>query len=368
MRIGLDVTPLASPLTGIGTFVQRLSAAVANDPDLTLRPIALTGRSRITLNRQLPDNVAPVTRSFPARPLLEAWRRADLPTVGMLFGSVDLVHGTNFYCPPAGKGAPEVLSVHDTGPWLRPNEVDRTARLFPALAERAIARGAHVHTLSVTAGKEIQALLGIDADHLHPIPLAVDPVPAVELSGRWLTKVGDRPFVLAIGTVEPRKQFPELVRACSALFAEISNLQVVIAGGPGPDSARLAAAVEELGEWSDRIHLAGFVSRNERHALLRAASVVVSAAKTEGFGMVPLEAMAAGTPVIATNSGAQPEICGDAAALVPVGDWDALTIAIGEVLGGDNFALIDAGRRQAARFTWKRTTDSILALYRELLS
>ncbi len=367
MRIGLDVTPLASPLTGIGTFVQRLSAALGDDPDVVLRPIALTGRSRIALNQQLPANVARATRSFPARPLLEAWRLLDMPTVGMLFGPVDLVHGTNFYCPPAGKGVPEVLSIHDTGPWLRPHEVNRTARLFPALAERAIARGAHVHTLSVTAGNEIKALLGVDADRLHPIPLAVDPVPPAELSGQWLSRLGDRPFVLAIGTVEPRKQFPELIRACAPLFAELPDLQVVVAGGAGPDSVRLAAAVDDLGGASNQVHIAGFISENERHALLRAANVVVSAAKTEGFGMVPLEAMGAGTPVIATNSGAQPEICGDAAVLVPVGDWDALTAAIKKALYGDNSALIEAGHKQAALFSWKRTTDSLVALYRELL-
>ena len=367
MRIGLDVTPLASPLTGIGTFVQRLSAALGEDPEVDLRPIALTGRSRLTLNRQLPANVAPVTRSFPARPLLEAWRRVDTPTVRMLFGPVDLVHGTNFYCPPAGKGVPEVLSIHDTGPWLRRNEVGRTARLFPALAERAIARGAHIHTLSVTAAEEIKALLGVSEDRLHPIPLAVDPVPPAELTGQLLSKLGDRPFVLGIGTVEPRKQFPELIRACAPLFAEIPELLVVVAGGRGPDSGRLAAAVDDLGDESNRVHIAGFISENDRHALLRSAKVVVSASKTEGFGMVPLEAMSAGTPVIATNSGAQPEICGDAAVLVPVGNWDALTLAIEEVLGGDNSALIEAGHKQAALFSWKRTTDSILALYRELL-
>lgn len=368
MRIGLDLTPLASPLTGIGRFVQRLSAALGDDPQVVLTPIALTGRSRSTLNQQLPIGSASVTRSFPARPLLETWRWVDLPTVRMLFGPVDLVHGTNFYCPPAGKGVPEVLSIHDTGPWVRPGEVDRTARLFPALAERAIARGAHVHTLSVTAGKEIKALLGVDTDRLHPIPLAVDPVPPAQLMGRWLSKLGHHPFVLAVGTVDPRKQFPELIRACAPLLAQLPDLQVVVAGGPGRDSARLAAAVDDLGPGSNRVHIAGFISDNERHALLRSAKVVVSAAKTEGFGMVPLEAMGAGTPVIATNSGAQPEICGDAAVLVPVGDWDAITVAIGEVLGGDNSALIEAGRARAALFSWKRTTDAILALYRDLLA
>ena len=95
--------------------------------------------------------------------------------------------------------------------------------------------------------------------------------------------------------------------------------------------------------------------------------MVVSAAKTEGFGMVPLEAMGAGTPVIATDGGAQPEICGDAAILVPVGDWPALTLAIEEVLGRDNAALIEAGHNRAALFNWKRTTDSMLTLYRGLL-
>ncbi len=367
MRIGLDLTPLSGPLSGIGLFVQRLAAAIAEAPDAEIAPIALTGRSRSELNGHLPPNMAPVVRSFPAGPLLRIWEHVDLPRASDLFGPMDLVHGTNFYCPPAGRGRPELVTIHDTGPWLRPDDVSPTARRFPALAQRALARGAHVHALSHTAGAEIAELLDIPDDRMHPVPLAVDPVLEVALQGRLQASLADRPFILAIGTIEPRKQFPELVTALRPLLSDRPELHLVIAGGPGQDSGRLASAIDPLGKTGMRIHRAGFVSDSERHALLGAASVVVSAAKSEGFGMVPLEAMAAGTAVVATNGGAQPEICGDAAILVPVGDWESLVEAVETSLDDIDPTRLALGRQRAASYNWRATTDALLVLYRTLI-
>ncbi len=366
MRIGLDVTPLAGPLTGIGRFTHELVAALAARDDLEIIPIALTGQSKQRVREHLPASFTGSLRSLPARPLLELWKRFDYPTVDRLFGSVDLVHGTNFYGPPPGRGIAELITVHDTGPWVRPDEVPRIARLFPTLVERALRRGAHVHALSYAAAEEIQGLLDLPAERVHPVPLAVDPVEPAELPAHLVAALDGHDYVLAIGTIEPRKRFPELVTSLAPLLE--SDLRLVIAGGAGSDSHRLERMLADRRELSDKVILPGFVSETEKRALLGHAQAVVSAAKSEGFGMVPLEAMSAGTPVVATDGGAQPEVCGDAALLVPTDDLAALGPAVISALHDPTVrgTLIEKGRVRSRHYSWKATTDALIQLYYRL--
>jgi glycosyltransferase involved in cell wall biosynthesis len=367
VRIGLDVTPLAGPLTGIGRFTHELAAALAAADDVDVVPIALTGRSRQRVRELLPANVAPGLRSFPARPLLELWKRFDHPTVRRLFGPVDLVHGTNFYGPPPGRGVAELITVHDTGPWLRPGEVPPIARLFPALVERSLRRGAHVHALSHTAADEIQSLLDLPAERVHPVPLAVEPIEPVDLPSGLAAMLDGHRYVLAVGTIEPRKRFPELVTGLAHLLGP--ELRLVIAGGAGSDSDRLRRVLADRGDLSDSVILTGFVSERDKRALLSHARAVVSAAKSEGFGMVPLEAMSAGTPVVATDGGAQPEVCGDAALLVPSGDLAGLGPAVLAVIDDTELrgALIERGRVRAGHYSWATTTSALIDLYARLV-
>lgn len=366
MRLGLDVTPLAVPLTGIGRFVRQISAAVVHAEDIDLVPIALSGRSSATIRANLPDGVD-LRRSLPARPLLEIWRRVDRPAVGRLFGPVDLVHGTNFYVPPAGHRTPELLTVHDLGPWENPDGSPGVVRFFPELAERAVRRGAHVHTLSHAAAAAIADRLTIPAHRLHPIPIGFDPVPDVALDGDLAARLGDRRYVLALGSIEPRKRVPELVQALAPLLRSSAGLVLVVAGGPGGDSERLARSIADA-RIDDQVVVTGYVTDEVRGALLRSAAVVVSAARTEGFGMVPAEAMSVGTPVVATDIPAHREVCDDGALLVPSDQPEAWAEAVAGVLDGDEPAgpLRQRAAERARQFTWEAMTGELLELYRTL--
>ncbi len=366
MRIGLDVTPLSVPLTGIGVFASQLARAVHDDPSTVLVPIALSGRSRNVIADRLPAGVR-LGRSYPAGLLHRLWKRLDHPTAGQLFGKTDLVHGTNFYGIPPGKGTAELISIHDAGPWQRPADVAPAVRSFPVLAERAIERGAHVHALSRAAADELIDLLGLEPDRVHPIHLGFDPpVEDPDKPPEFATLAGTR-YALAVGTLEPRKRFAELIKSFEPLLADNPDLSLVIAGG-GPEETRLRDGINRMGSKADRVHLVGYVPAAAKSWLLRNAAVVVSNARTEGFGMVPLEAMSVGTPVVSTDGAVQREVCGGAALFIPVDNPDALPQAVSLVLNDSDLAerLIDEGRAQAARFTWTECTTALIRLYRKL--
>ena len=176
------------------------------------------------------------------------------------------------------------------------------------------------------------------------------------------------PYALAVGTLEPRKRFAELIESFQPLLAEAPDLALVIAGD-GPELGRLHDSINAMRSVADRIHLVGYVSASAKSWLLRNAQVVIQNARSEGFGMVPLEAMSVGTPVISTDGPVQREVCGGAALYIPLDNPDALPEAVRLVLGDSDLVdrLVEQGRSQAARFSWAESTARLIRLYRTVV-
>ncbi len=368
VHVGLDVTPLVGPLSGVGVFTRRLVDGLADlaSDDVTATGLAFTARGRSELSTALPASMA-LGRLVPARVARAAWLRANWPTARTLGGDLDLVHGTNFVVPPGG-GAVELVTVHDFGPWTTPDLVSRDALDFPPLVARAVSRGAHVHVVSSFVADEAKELLRLEDDRVHTVSLGIDrPSPATVLSRPVAERIGDQPFVLAVGAIELRKKFDDLVRAMDRLSQDHRELTLVIAGGPGTGSESLRAAIDKS-TIGHRVELLGYVSADDKAALLRAASVVASSAVHEGFGMVPLEAMAAGTPVVAVAGGSIPEVCGDAALLVDPGDVEGLAAGLDRALTHTDTRehLMAAGRLQVDRFSWNEMVNGMVQLYGRL--
>jgi glycosyltransferase involved in cell wall biosynthesis len=368
-RVAIDVTPLLGARSGIGYAVGEIVAALSDlkcAPRLV--PYALSLRARM-----LRADAPPETRfvPWPARVLLRTWARSDVPRIDHWLRPAAVIHATNYLAPPSR--LPTLVSVYDCTFVRFPELCTPEVRAMVPIVRRAIARGVTIHTSSEFVADEIEELFGRGlrgAGRLVVIPLGL---PALGTEARMppavAAAVGGAPFVLAVSTLEPRKNLPSLVGAFGVLAGTHPDLRLVIAGRDGPARPAIDDAIARLPRTArERVVLAGHVDDAGRRALLDAASVLAYPSIYEGFGFPLLEAMSADVPVVAARAGSIPEVAGDAALLVTPGDDLALAAAIGRVLGesATRATLIARGRDRLSRFSWERTARELAACYRQL--
>jgi glycosyltransferase involved in cell wall biosynthesis len=369
--VALDATPLLGRPTGVGAFCAGALGGLAGRDDVAVAAFAVSWRRRHELTAALPPGVRRTGRAMPARPLHAAWRHLSVPPVEWFTGPLDVVHGTNFVVPPA-RSAARVVTVHDLTVVRFPELCDPPTLRYPRLLRRAIDGGAWIHTPSSYVAGEVVELLGASPDRVRAVHsgIPVDLGPRRdERNGAPVTLPATTTrYVLALGTAEPRKDLPGLVAAFDRIAGEpaASDVALVLAGPDGWGTDALDAAVAEAGN-RDRIVRTGWVPDDVRHRLVAGAAVLAYPSLYEGFGFPPLEAMAAGVPVVATRAGALPEVLGDDALLVPPRDRDALAAALLDVVR--DLAVRAAWARRstarAARYSWDRCAEGLAALYRD---
>jgi glycosyltransferase involved in cell wall biosynthesis len=223
-----------------------------------------------------------------------------------------------------------------------------------------------VHVPSEHTAGQVRTLLGAERVAVVPLgaPTTLPPAAPVHLAG-----LGGRPYVLALGAKEPRKNLPRLIDAFGLLLRELPDLALVLLGPDGPDSANIDEAVRRQSrDVTDRILLVDYVPDDERNAIVQAAVALAYPSLDEGFGFPALEAMAAGVPVVAANAGSLPEVCGDAALLVNPRNPAAMAGSLLRLLSdrGLRRDLIARGRQQVERFSVARSAAGMAALYRSL--
>ena len=177
-------------------------------------------------------------------------------------------------------------------------------------------------------------------------------------------------MILALGTIEPRKNFSRLVRAFAAVAADDAEVTLTIAGNEGADADHVRATIEELDTPTrGRVRLTGWIDDDERDRLLASARVLAYPSLDEGFGLPMLEAWQHDVPVVAARAGALPEVAVDAALLVDPLDVDALAGALQRALHDDaaRCELVDRGRIRLATFSWERTAEGVAAIYRQAM-
>ncbi len=370
LSVGFDATPLLGHPTGIGAFCAGALAGLSAEPSVEVSGYAVSWRRRQGIADRVPPGVSTRQRAMPARPLHAAWRHLSFPPVEWFIGHQDVVHGSNFVVPPTRRAA-RVVSVHDLTFVLYPELCDPPTLEYPALIRRAIAEGAFVHADSGFVADQVMAEFGVDPGRIRVVHLGIPPLPlaATDPTTRPRLPDGCRRYVLALGTVEPRKDYALLVSAFGPVAADHPDVALVIVGGDGWGSEPFHRALEASPVRS-RIVRAGYLDEASLAATMAQASLLAYPSVYEGFGFPPLQAMTAGVPVVATRAGSVPEVVGDGALLVEVGDADGLAGAMSRVLAGgpEVEALVARGTARSAGFTWEACAAGLVGLYEDAVA
>jgi glycosyltransferase involved in cell wall biosynthesis len=360
VTVAIDATPLLGRPTGVGVAVRGLLSALGGR-DLDVVGYGQTGTGWRRLATLLGPEVRPSRAPMPAAIVQRCWAHLDGPAVQWWTGPVDVVHGTNFVVPPARRAA-RLVTVHDLTPVRFPELATPASLRYPDLVRAALRGGAEVHTPSRFVAEEVRSYFHLAADRVHVVGWGVGAAPGPPPPAG---PGGGRPYILGLGTIEPRKDFPLLVRAFDRLAEAHADVGLCIAGPDGWGSEALEEAIASSPH-AARIRRLGWVG--DPRPLIAGAAVFAYPSVYEGFGFPPLEAMALGVPVVATAAGAVPEVVGDGAELTAVGDVDGLAGALTRVIDDDGHRrrLVAAGADRVARFTWEAAGTRMAALYRRL--
>ncbi|HUX86877.1 MAG TPA: glycosyltransferase family 1 protein, partial [Chloroflexota bacterium] len=365
--MGRSIRPRPS---GVGRHAANLVSGLAD--------ILPTGSLNVFLTRDAPRlssaKVREIRAPFPtpneyARAF---WEQTLVPAQSVALG-VDVYHSPN-YILPAALSRPSVVTIHDLT-FLQAALHRLTSHLYlSALTALAIHRARAIIAVSAWTRDAIVSRYPEVADRIEVIYQGLDPDfrrPSPDELERFRDRLGWLgPYVLFVGTLEPRKNVARLIAAYErAVEAAGLPHHLVLIGARGWKTEEIDHAVSHS-PLRQRIHRIGYVSEEELPLWYAAADLFVYPSLLEGFGLPPLEAMASGTPVITSNCSALPEVVGDAAVTVSPDDTGALSSAIVRVLLDPLFAdsLRQAGLRRAQLFTWSEAARRHVALYERITS
>jgi glycosyltransferase involved in cell wall biosynthesis len=374
MRIALNAHLLSFGPTfraaGISWYIRNLITALRQE-DNTNEYVVFFG------DKRLPDEYAPAG-GF--RPIISRWPTVR-PAIRILWEQLaqplllrslraDVLHSLGyvqpFFCP-----ARSVVTVHDLSFLLFPEYFNRLNRLYLAHFTRFSARRAdRVLAVSESTRRDVITKLSIHPQRVVAIHSGIqkgfEPVrDRQELNTFRKSKQVEFPFVLFVSTLEPRKNAERLVESFALLKKQtLLPHKLVLGGAVGWRYQRIFAAIERLG-MRNEIVMPGFLPSRDLPLWYNCADLFVYPSLYEGFGSPPLEAMACGTPVVASNTSSLPEIVGDAGILVAPTDIEGLAQAMISVLQDSGYRedLVNRGLKQAKRFSWEATAKKTLALY-----
>jgi glycosyltransferase involved in cell wall biosynthesis len=321
VKVGVDTSPLVQTRAGTARHVRGLLGALRDRPGVELELLSFGGAGK----------ASSVVRDVVWYPL----------GLGRRARALDILHCTTFR-GPTGAGVPTVLTVHDLAILRGPEAFPRWHRLYGRAGLRRVLRAADaIVAVSEFSRAETVELAGVPAERVRVIQHGVDAV---------FTPHGPRAdgeYVLAVGTLEPRKNLGRAVEA-----AREAGVELRVVGARGWGGVDVAGWVGEIPD----VELA---------ALYRGARCVLYPSLYEGFGLPVLEAMACGAPVVTSVGTAMEEVAGGAAVLVDPLDVAAIGGGIHEALARRD-ELVAAGMARARTFTWQRAADAVVELWQEL--
>jgi glycosyltransferase involved in cell wall biosynthesis len=369
MRVCIDIQSAVTQLAGVGRYTRELVTR--------LGPLAKPGElglfhfdfQRKGVPFPVPGAVERAVRWIPGRIVQGAWKKIGWPPFDALAGEADVFHFPNFIRPPLRRGK-SVVTIHDVAFLRHPETIEAgNYRYLSGRIRDTVENADAIVTVSEFTAGEVTALLGAPRHKVHAIPSGLGAgigSPGEAAAARVRAKHGlARPYLLSVGTLEPRKNYGFLV----ALFEKLGGFRgdLVIAGMRGWKDRPILARMEASSRRQE-IRYLEYVADEDLPGLYAGASLFVYPSLYEGFGFPPLEAMACGAPVVAARAGALPEVLGEAAELVEGYDADVWAGAVSCLLGDEarRRRLAALGAARAGRFTWEATAQATWALYRKL--
>ena len=350
---------------GTGRVAVELANALSRRDDIEIEGVSAWHFNQPSVNYQPSIDVR---RLLWPRPLLyESWTRSPIPRLKT--ANHHLVHSTTVVAPPPG-AAPMVVNVHDLAFRRFPERFPKRSRkLFERSWQRVLDRADAVLCPSAATSADLLAA-GLDAHRLHLVPLGHDPLtvsPEALLQIREQIGVQGK-FILAVGTLEPRKNIPTLIKAFNNL-ASSHDVELVLAGpiGWGVTPEDLMGSLDKTVR--NRIRIVGEVSTPQLAALYTEASAFCYPSLLEGFGLPVLEAMSYSTPVVTSKGTATEEVAGDAALMVDPASVHEVSEALDFLLTSESEAdeIANRGYQRSKTFSWDATAAATVDVYRKLM-
>ncbi len=366
MRIGIDARLIAYRRGGISNYTRHLLSALADlDPETDYRVLR---HRRDPTRQEAGPNFRRATIWTPCHHRLERW------ALGMEIAPLrlDLLHSPDFI-PPALGARRFVITVHDLNFLYFPQFLTaESRRYYNDQIEWAVARADHILAVSETTRNDLSRLLEVP---LEKVTVTYEGIPpdfrpllhsaVQETLSRYDLEPG---YLLFVGTLEPRKNLPGLLRAYRLLLDRRETAApLVIVGSRGWLYEEIDRQVEAL-RLQEHLRFLSDVPDTDLPALYNGAALLAMPSFYEGFGLPALEAMACGTPVLISDRGSLPEVAGDAAVIVNPEDPEEIAAGIACILGDPDLRsrLREAGFARAARFTWTETARRTLEVYRRV--
>jgi glycosyltransferase involved in cell wall biosynthesis len=375
VRIGIDYTAAINQTGGVGRFVRHLVHALT-EIDHQNQYVLVHAAPNPGRAADLPvaPNVTTRQLRFQERVLATLWHRLRIPfPVDLATGPVDIFHAPDFVLPPVRHGI-TIMTVHDLAFLIHPECAHERLRVFLERAVPAsVQRADYIIADSESTRNDLICLLDASPDRVFVVPGGVDPAFAPATEGEVAevrrTYRLDRPYLLTVGVIEPRKNLPRLIEAYTR-FRVRTGLphQLVIAGGRGWLSDETFRQAEGCSFPGD-VRFTGHVPDPDLVALYSGAEAFAYPSLYEGFGLPVLEAMACATAVVCSNVSSLPEFATDAAILVQPTDPDAIADALETVCcdAQVRHELSRRGRERAQSYSWGRSAQRLLEIYERVM-
>ena len=377
-QIIIDVQSLVRNPAGVGHYAGNLVRALGRlgqgAADMEFGSVCFDFKRRFDRSSVPGGNWKTRTMPFPGRVVNKWWGLVPFPSFEAFAGGADLFHFPNFTLPPVRR-AKTVVTVHDAAFVRLPETIEpRNLAFLRRSMPGSLRRADRVIAVSEFTRRELMECLDVAPEKISVTPEGVDARffddPGAERVAAFRKGRGlPERFVLAVGTIEPRKNLVNLLRAFSRLRKEgRGDLELVIAGGRGWLYDGIFAETARLG-LEKCVRFIGYVADAELPLLYRACEVFAFVSLYEGFGLPPLEAMASGVPVVISEAGALCEVCGRAAMSAPAREPEAIAACVAALIDDKKLRndMINAGLLRAASFTWDKTAGETARAYRKTL-